>query len=201
MWRNVGKIEKRSYLRFADRHVFTINCARASRGLLIGGIIFLLTILALIPTYLLDVDAISVTHLTELVLLIVSLFTVCLSYFYTTKLYYDQHAHVDVFDQVLILITTVGEFAYSIFGLFASIFVDETKTKLPFGVEISIRVLAIFQTFIQSGFIMDALKRRTTTKQENRNKPGRETITALLLMNLGKSFHSFFIFIENSYIS
>ncbi len=192
MWRNVGKIEKRSFLRFGDRHIFTINCARASRGLLIGGIIFLSTILTLIPTYLLDDDATSVTQITGLVLLVVSLFTVCLSYFHTTKLYYDRHAHVDVFDQVLILITTIGDFAYSFFGLFASILIDETESKLPGGVEISIGILAIFQTFLQSGFIIDTLKRRTTTKQENRNKPGRETITALLLMNLGKYFILFF---------
>ncbi len=195
MWRNIGKIEKRSFLRFGDRNVFTINCARASRGLLIGGIIFLLTILSLIPSYLLEDDATSITHITGFVLLIVSLFTVCLSYFHTTKLYYDQHAHVDVFDQVLILITTIGDFAYSFFGLFASIFITETKSRLPPGLEISIGFLALLQTFLQSGFIMDTLKRRTTTKQENRNKPGRETITALLLMNLGKYTFKLFLYL------
>lgn len=197
MWRNVGKIEKRSFLRFGDRHVFTINCARASRGLLVGGIIFLLAIFSLIPTYVLEDDATSVTHITGFVLLIVSLFTVCLSYLHTTKLFYDHDAHVDEFDQVLILITTVGDFAYSFFGIFASIFVNDTKSKLPSGFEISIGFLAIFQTFLQSGFIMDTLKRRTTTKYEHRNKPGRETITALLLMNLGKDFFKKKIFLIN----
>jgi len=195
MWRNIGKIEKRSLLRFGDRHVFTINCARASRGLLVGGIILLLTILTLIPSYLLEDDAASVANLTGFVLLIVSLLTVCLSYFYTTKLYYDEHAHVDAFDQVLIFITTIGDFAYSFFGLFASIFVTETQSRLPPGIQISIGFLALLQTFLQSGFIMDTLKRRTISKQENRNKPGREAITALLLMNLGKIFFIIFIVI------
>lgn len=188
MWRNVGKTDKRSFLRFGDRHVFTVNCSRASRGLLIGGIIFLLTILTLIPTYLLDDDAISVTHITELVLLIVALITVFISYIQTTKLYYDRDAHVDIFDQILILITTVGDFAYTAFGLFASLLIKNYVSghRLPIGVDISIGFIAIIQTFLQSGFILDALKRRTSTKQENRNKPGRETVTALLLMNLGK---------------
>jgi hypothetical protein len=189
MWRNVGRKEKRSFLRFGDRHVFTVNCARASRGLLVGGIIFLLTILTLIPTYLLDDDAISVTHITELVLLSVSLLTVCMSYIHTTKLYYDAEAHVDVFDQCLIIITTVGDFAYSFFGLFAAMLIDQSdyKNRLPVGVDIAVGFIALFQTFLQSGFILDTLKRRTTTKQENRSKPGRETVTALLLMNLGKT--------------
>jgi hypothetical protein len=188
MWRNVGKTENRSYLRFGDRHVFTINCARASRGLLIGGIIFLLTIITLIPSYLFEEYAASITHITRLVLLSVSLLTVCLSYFYTTKLFYDEHAHVDIFDQALILITTVGDFAYSFFVLFACIVLTNSNSQLPVGVEISVGFLAIFQTFLQSGYIMDTLKRRTTTREENRSKPGRETITALLLFNLGKYF-------------
>jgi hypothetical protein len=194
MWRNIGKDEKRSCLRFGDRHVFTVNCARASRGLIIGGIIFLLTVVTLIPSYLFEEYTTYVTQLTGFSLLIVSLLTVCLSYFHTTKLFYDRHAHVDIFDQGLILLTTVGDFAYAFFGLFASIFGTESESKLPVGIEISIGFLAIFQTFLQTGFILDTLKRRTTTKQEYRNKPGRETITALLLMNLGKSL--FFILIN-----
>ena len=192
MWKNVGKDEKRSYLRFGDRHIFTVNCARASRGLLIGGIIFLLTIVTLIPAYLFDDYTTTVTQLTALVLLSVSFVTVCLSYFHTTKLYYDQHAHVDIFDQILILLTTFGDFAYAFFGLYASLFLEESQTDLPYGTDIAIGFLAIFQTFLQSNFILDTLKRRTTTKQEQRIKPGRETITALLLMNLGKYFFLYF---------
>jgi hypothetical protein len=64
----------------------------------------------------------------------------------------------------------------------------EPQNKLPVGIAISIGFLAIFQTFLQSNFILDTLKRRLTTRQEKKSKPGRETITALLLMNLGKSF-------------
>ncbi|CAF1240098.1 unnamed protein product [Adineta steineri] len=189
MWRNVGQIGKQSTLRFGARHVFTINCSRASRGILIGGIIFLLTILTLIPTYILDADAISITHITEVILLVVSLITVCISYIRTAKLYYDPKAHVDQFDQALILITTVGDFAYSFFGLFASLLAQENPTKLPIGIEISIGILALLQTFFQTGFILDTLKRRTRSKQEIREKPGRESITALLLMNLAIWLH------------
>lgn len=190
MWRNVGKNSNGSFLRFGDRNVFTINCARASRGLLIGGIILLLTVVSLIPSYLFDEEVTSISQITGLVLLLVSLSTVVLSYIYTTKLFYDDHAHVNIFDQALILITTVGDFAYSIFRLFASIFSGKSESELPFGFEIAIGILAILQTFLQSAFIMDSFRRRTRTKQENRQKPGRELITALLLMNLGLD-HSF----------
>ncbi|CAF2052512.1 unnamed protein product [Rotaria magnacalcarata] len=189
MWKNVGKTREPFLLRFGDRHVFTVNCSRASRGLLVGGIILLVTILTLIPTYLLDDDAISVTHITELVLLFVSLLFVCISFAQTTKLYHDPHAHVDAFDRVLILITTVGDFAYSFFGLFASLFGEQSASKLPLAIEISIGFLAIFQTFLQSGFILDTLHRRTRTKEEIRNKPGREAVTALLLINLAIWLH------------
>jgi hypothetical protein len=191
MWRNVGKTENRSYLHFADRHVFTVNCSRASYGLLIGGIILLLTILTLIPVDILHLgSAITITRITEFVLLIISLLIVCVSFFYTTKLYYDREAHVDVFDQILILITTVGDFAYSLFGLFASIFIESYTINIPRAIEITIGILAICQTFLQSGFILDTLKRRSRTKNEIRKKPGRELITALLLINLGKILYN-----------
>ncbi|CAF1285260.1 unnamed protein product [Adineta ricciae] len=190
MWRNVGKTEKRSLLRFGARHVFTVNCARASRGLLIGGILLLLTILTLIPTYMLTTkEATIVTHVTELVLLVVALFTVLISFMYTSKLLYDHHAHVDTFDQGLILVTTIGDFAYSFFGLFAALFFDKSKIGISLEIEMSIGFLAIFQTLLQTNFILDTLKRRTRNKQEIRSKPGRETVTALLLMNLAIWMH------------
>lgn len=187
MWRNVGKKENRSFLHFGARHVFTINCSRASCGLLLGGVIFLLTILTLLPAYILELRlAILITHITECILLSVSLLIVCISFIYTTKLYYDHQTHVDIFDQILILITTVGNFAYSFFDIFASIFIESYTINIPRPIEIIIGLLAIFQTFLQSAFILDALKRRVITKNEIRNKPGRELVTALLLINLGK---------------
>ncbi|CAF2483887.1 unnamed protein product [Rotaria sp. Silwood2] len=190
MWRNVGKTEQRSFLHFGDRHIFTVDCSRASRGLLLGGIIFILAILTLIPAYILNTMlTILITHITKLVLLVASLLIVCISFFYTTKLYYDRQAHVDVFDQILILVTTVGDFAYSFFGLFASIFIESYRIQLPRFVEIVIGLLSILQTYLQSGFILDTLRRRSITKSEIRKKPGRELITALLLINLAIWMH------------
>ncbi|CAF3620637.1 unnamed protein product [Rotaria socialis] len=190
MWRNVGKTENRSFTHFGDRHIFTVDCSRASRGLLLGGIVFILAILTLIPVYILNSSlTIQITHLTELVLLLAALLVVCISFFYTTKLYYDRQAHVDVFDQILILVTTVGDFAYSFFGLFASIFIESYSIQLPRFIEIAISFLSIIQTFLQSGFILDTLKRRPISKSEIRKKPGRELITALLLINLAIWMH------------
>ena len=189
MWRNVGKDETGSYRRFGDRHIFTINCSRASRGLLIGGIIILLTILTLIPTYLLEKDGPSVTQITELSLLIVSFILVSASYFHTTTLFYDKNAHVDVFDQVLIMLTTVGDFAYTSFGLVASLLLprERSPSATRRGIEIAIGIVAMIQVMFQSSFILETLKRRCNNKHDIRNKPGRETVTALLLINLGKA--------------
>ena len=187
MWRNVGQRKKRSYVHFSDRHIYTVNCSRASYGLLAGGLIFLLTVLTLIPDYMLEpVYAVPITHVTELVLLLTSLIVVCATFLFTTKLYYDQQAHENTFDHILILVTTVGDFAYCFFGLFASVFTTSYTLGIPRGMEISISIIAILQTYLQSAFLLDTLKRRLMTKNEFRRKPGRELITALLLINLGK---------------
>lgn len=188
MWRNVGKSKNRTFAHFSDRHVFTVNCSRASGGLLLGGIMLLLTILTLIPDYIVDPSiAVPITHITELVLLVVSFFIICTAFVSTSKLYYDEHAHVDIFDQILIFLTTIGEFAYTLFGLFASIFIENYTIDIPRFVEILIGFIALSETFLQSAFILDTLKRRTITKVDQRKKPGRELITALLLINLGKN--------------
>lgn len=199
MWRNVGKKEGNSYLRFGERHIFTVNCARASRGLLFGGMILIVTILTLVPIYILDNGAQIVTQITELILIVVSFILVSSALFHTTRLHYDAHAHVDIFDQVLIIITTVGDFAYALFGLFASLFTDADDDFKPvfIRIEISIGVLAILQTFLQTGFILDTLKRRTKTKEAARTKPGREAVTALLLTNLGQFSFVIFLLIRN----
>ena len=187
MWKNVGEREGGTYISFGRRHIFTINCSRASRGLFIGAVIMLLTILTLVPIYLLENEAQLITQITELVLLTIALVFVCFGFYHTTRLHFDEHAHVDAFDRVLIIITTVGDFAYTLFGLIASLFID--RDKLPedgyVGMEIAIGFVAIFQTFLQSGFILDTLKRRVTDKAV-KTKPGRESVTTLLLTNLGQ---------------
>ena len=149
--------------------------------------ILIITILTLVPIYILENGAQIVTQITELVLIVVSLILVLTALIHTTRLHYDPHAHVDVFDQVLIIITTVGDFAYALFGLFASFFTEPDDEFKPvfIRIEISIGVLVILQTFLQTGFILDTLKRRTRTKDDVRTKPGREAVTALLLTNLG----------------
>lgn len=187
MWCNIGQTKNRTFAHFSDRHVFTVNCSRASGGLLIGGIMLLLTILTLIPDYIVDSSiAVPITHITELVLLVVSFCIICMAFVSTTKLYYDDQAHVYTFDRLLIFLTTIGDFAYSLFGLFAAIFIEHYTIDIPRFVEILIGFIALSETFFQSAFILDTLKRRARTKADQRKKPGREWITALLLLNLGK---------------
>ena len=186
MWRNVGQTKNRTFAHFSDRHVFTVNCSRASGGLLIGGIMLVSTILTLVPDYIVDPTiAVPITHITELVLLVVSFCIICMAFVSTTKLYYEDQAHVGRFDQILIYLTTVGDFAYSLFGLFAAIFIENYTIDVPRFVEILIGFIALSETFFQSAFILDTLKRRARTKADQRKKPARELITALLLLNLG----------------
>lgn len=188
MWKNIGKNEDHRKLRFGDRHIYTLNCSRASRGLIIGGIVIILTVLTLIPTFSIDDKAQIITQITELVLVVLGMILVCSAFSHTSKLFLDAHAHIDAFDKVLIIITTVGNFCYSFFGLIASIFTDieQTSDKNLLRIEVAIGVISIIQTFLQTGFILDTLKRRTGRRDDVRNKPGREAVTALLLVNLGQ---------------
>lgn len=190
MWRNVGKDQDNIYLRFGDRHIYTLNCSRSSRGLLFGGIVVVSTILTLIPRFSFQSIAHLLTQITELVLMILALIVVLIGFFRTSKLFLDKSAHIDSFDQVLIILTTVGNFAYWLFALFASLLTTskDSSEKHLLNMEIAIGFIAIVQTFFQSAFILDTLKRRTRTPSEVRRKPGREAVTALLMINLGKRF-------------
>lgn len=187
MWKNVGRPYTQTNLQFNHRHIYRINCARVSRGLLVGGIILFSTILTLIPDYVLQPSsAVPVTHVTQLTLLTLALIVVCISFLSTSKLYYNEDAHVNFFDQILIMITTIGDFAYTLFGLFASVLIDSYTIRVPRPVEIILGLIALVQTFLQTAFILDSLKRRMINNNQNRTKPGREWITTLLLINLCK---------------
>ena len=187
IWRNIGRKSTRLNNNFSHRHIYRVNCSRSSRGLLIGGIIFLLTIITLIPGYVLQpASAVPITHITQLSLLIVAFIVVCVSFYFTTEMDHDPEAHVNSFDQILILLTTIGDFAYSFFGLFASVFISTYNIEIPRPVEIVMGIVAVIQTFIQSAFIFDAFKRRSIRRNRNQKRPGREWITILLLINLSK---------------
>ena len=187
MWQNVGRTNDRPFAHFSDRHLFVVNCSRSSYGLLLGGIILIVSIIALIPDYVVSPSvAILITRVIDLALLLLALLTVCTAFFHTMKLPYGQEVHADVFNQILILVTTVGDFAYSFLGLFASIFLKPYTSKVPRAVAIILRLVSILQTFVQSSFILDTLKRRVVTRNEIRHKPGRQHVTTLLLTNFGK---------------
>ncbi|CAF1478663.1 unnamed protein product [Didymodactylos carnosus] len=192
MFQNIGRRNKKAMLRFGDRHVYMVNCSKASRGLVFGGIAILLSILSLIPFYLLNDAQLYISQITELTLLCLSLITVIISFRWTMKLKFDSNAHVDVFDEVLILITTFGAFTYAFFSIFAAIFLKiecEKHSESLRQIDLTVSFVSVAQILLQSAFLKDALRRRSESREHLKKKPGREMITALLMLNFSMWLH------------
>lgn len=94
------------------------------------------------------------------------------------KLRFDASRSMNL-DFILIVVAQCGNISYCIFTIIGSQFSDHPDKLLVLMTSLSALVQGITQTI----FILDASKRRLYTRVQQTNKPGRETVTFLLVTN------------------
>jgi len=82
-------------------------------------------------------------------------------------------------DNNLLVIAQAGTYVYCIFSIIGFNYAEETD--VPAGAVIEI--LALMQTTAQTMLVLDGSSRRCKTKNDKKNKPGRQLITFLLVAN------------------
>ncbi|GLH14561.1 Proton channel OtopLc [Gryllus bimaculatus] len=141
-------------------HHYSVDCAGAHKGLFVGILVLVLTIISLILFFVL----ISRTDLIELAV---------------RQLRYDGHRNLEL-DNILLIGAQTGMFIYSTFTIIGGHFTIEKNTVL-----VLITALAsLVQTTCQTMFVLDASRRSCVTADQIRRKPGRELVTFLLVTNL-----------------
>ncbi|XP_026271834.2 proton channel OtopLc-like isoform X2 [Frankliniella occidentalis] len=166
-------------------HHYSVDCARAHKGLFVGILILVLTILSLILFFVLTSRkefvylAVIEVNICELSLYAMSTIATLLGMLKVRQLRYDGSRNLEL-DSILLIGAQTGMFLYSMFTVIGGHFTMEKNTAL-----VLITALAsLVQTTCQTMFVLDASRRSCVTPEQIRRKPGREIVTFLLVTNL-----------------
>ncbi|XP_030381071.1 proton channel OtopLc [Scaptodrosophila lebanonensis] len=193
MWRSISRPQSNTPQRpdmisspmKRSPHHYSVDCARAHKGLFVGILILVLTIISLIIFFVLisrpEFVALAVTEVTICELLIYGTATIAtlLGMIQIRHLQYDAYRSFSL-DDILLVGAQTGSFLYNIFTVIAGHFTLRSDDML-----VPINALAsIVQTACQTMFILDASRRQAVSPEHIRKKPGREIVTFMLVVNL-----------------
>ncbi|XP_011700088.1 PREDICTED: otopetrin-2 isoform X2 [Wasmannia auropunctata] len=196
MWKNISKVgftqpatppgsRHHAHAYRKSPHHYSVDCARAHKGLFVGILILVLTIISLILFFVLisrpELVSLAVTevNICELTLYGMSTLATLIGMFQMRKLRYDGGRNLEL-DNILLVAAQTGMFIYSTFTIIGGHFTLQKHTVL-----VLVTALAsVVQTTCQTIFILDASRRTVATAEQIRRKPGREIVTFLLVTNL-----------------
>ncbi|XP_059149972.1 proton channel OtopLc-like [Physella acuta] len=192
MWKNVGNKPRRprqSELEEDDDeqrlHRMSVDCTSSSRGLFLGILLMVGTIISIIAFYMLvnkpelHSSAIILTHTSETFIYLVTLLAIILAAIKMKNLTFHNEHEADLED-ILILISYTGLLAFIIFSLVASIMHDaDTRSALT----ILSNVTMLIQSTAQTIFMLAGDRMTAANEIQESKKAGREFITFLLISN------------------
>ncbi|CAD7091347.1 unnamed protein product [Hermetia illucens] len=193
MWRSISRPASQTLVRHdsglspckRSPHHYSVDCARAHKGLFIGILILVLTIISLILFFVLisrpEFVSLAVTEVTicELTIYATATIATLVGMVQVRHLQYDAARSFQL-DDILLVGAQTGSFLYSTFTVIGGHFTLRKDTVL-----VLVTALAsIVQTACQTMFILDASRRQAVSPEHIRKKPGREIVTFMLVANL-----------------
>ncbi|XP_063374811.1 proton channel OtopLc-like isoform X1 [Cydia amplana] len=198
MWKNISKYPSKDVAAAIAKarlleglaykkspHLYSVDCARAHKGLFFGILVLVLTIISLILFFVLiskkDYATLAVVEVNvcELALYAMTTFASLAGMVCVRNLKYDGNRNLEL-DNILLVGAQTGMFIYGTFTIIGGHFTIEKNTILILITALS----SLVQTTCQTMFILDASRRSAKTPDQLRKKPGREIVTFLLVTNL-----------------
>lgn len=162
--------------------VINADCHSANKGLFIG-LFLLLTIIVTVIVFFVamttkgyEAQAVTIHTAQEGVLTLIGMFAVCISFYQIRKLDLSEHP-ITFLDDVLLFVPLPFFFIHGIMSVMAE-FSNEDYSRLI------LHVLVTIQVVVQTPFIIDGLRRCSNSQTLRYQKPGREIITFLIILNL-----------------
>ncbi|XP_043190269.1 proton channel OtopLc-like isoform X3 [Amphibalanus amphitrite] len=199
MWKNLNKLNTVYVMRDVSislsgeknkKHQYSVDCARASKGLFLGILVLVASIISLILFFVLinkqgfKQTAIVSASMTELVLYCVTIMAIIIGMVQIQRLRYRSESNIEL-DNILLVVAQTGVYLYASFNIIGSHFSNDLTS-------LGTSVMAIAQVTMQTMFILDASCRQAYRSSHLRDKPGREVVTFLLICNLALwSIHVF----------
>ncbi|KAK3766348.1 hypothetical protein RRG08_044535 [Elysia crispata] len=198
MWTNVGKRPRRPTRSELETDSeddgvedeqraqrMSVDCTSSSRGLFLGILLMVGTIISIIAFYMLvnqeemQDSAIFLTHMSGTFIYTVTLLALLLAAARMKNLSFHNQQEANLED-ILILISYTGLLVFIIFSLIASI-LAETSTMSTLTILSNVSML--LQATVQTIFMLAGDRMFAATEKQVRKKPGREFITFLLISN------------------
>ncbi|KAK9873113.1 hypothetical protein WA026_020844 [Henosepilachna vigintioctopunctata] len=166
-------------------HHYSVDCARAHKGLFVGILLLVLTIISLIIFFVLISRpefvglAVIEVNICELALYGLTTFASLIGMWQIRQLKYDGANNLQL-DNILLIGAQTGMFIYSTFTIIGGQFTIQRNTVLV----LVTAMTSLLQTACQTIFILDASRRTCATSEQMKRKPGRQIVTFLLVTNL-----------------
>ncbi|XP_018025126.1 uncharacterized protein LOC108680745 isoform X2 [Hyalella azteca] len=182
---NCGDSDISTFIARKARHHYSVDCAHATRGLFMGILVLVLTIISLILFFVLinneNTKSVAVleANVIELSVYSVAIITVVIGMIQMRELEFVEHEDLEL-DNILLLIAQTGTYIYTCFTIIGGNFSLDAQRALPFFTA----VITLVQTTLQTLFILNASRRCCYTYDQLNRKPGREMVTFLLICNL-----------------
>ncbi|XP_041359648.1 proton channel OtopLc-like [Gigantopelta aegis] len=191
MWKNIGRkgiTQDQEELREAKSKAqrVSLDCTGSSRGLFLGILVLVAVVITVITFFVLvrseggNEAAIMLEHLSEIVIYIVTSLAVILAFYKMHALRFLPGKGMDL-EQKLIILALAGIYVFSLLSIIAAAFIPGKTQSLLIIVS---SVLRMFQATIQTVFILNSLHRCAHLKDQEKQKPGREFVTFLLMVNI-----------------
>lgn len=84
---------------------------------------------------------------------------------------------------ILLRVSALGMFSYSVFSMIAGALTNSSTHEPPILVFIN-GLLSVVEVTVQTLFISDMSRRSVSTPEQDREKPGRQSVTFLLITNM-----------------
>nr|XP_045605705.1 uncharacterized protein LOC123762940 isoform X2 [Procambarus clarkii] len=193
IWKNINKPEVAydgdsdisTYVARKARHHYSVDCAHANRGLFMGILVLVLTIISLILFFVLinndDYKSLAIleANIIELSVYGVATVTVVIGMVQMRELEFVPEGDIEL-DNILLLIAQTGVYIYTSFTVIGGHYTLTDHMILP----LLSAIITLIQATLQTIFILDATRRCCYNHEQLQRKPGREMVTFLLVCNL-----------------
>ncbi|KAL3314425.1 hypothetical protein Ciccas_006956 [Cichlidogyrus casuarinus] len=212
MFAKIGQVQKESDRMEKSRRQNELTrgfseCHRSHRGLFVGLLMFMATIVAMALFFIfasrdnnlahktIPKNAMLIYHVTEISLLLIGFLTCIICYYRFRVLKFHDLSEEGAFDGNLLLIGLMGMVFYNMFLLVPAMETlnNDTEQSRLFAAKAALEIIqalvqvSLRQTFSWSFkvfFILEASRRCARTMEHVRKKPGRTLVVLLLIINL-----------------
>ena len=188
MWQNVGKkgisYDQEEAKVKAKR--LNLDCTGSSRGLFLGILVLVAVVITVIVFFVLGRSekgreaAVMLEHFSEIIIYIITSVTVIIALYKMNRLRFMPGVVMDL-EQNLIVVALAGIYIFSMLSIIAGSFVSG---KIQSVLIIVSSVLRMFQATVQTIFMLNSLRRCAHLREHEKQKPGREFVTFLLMVNI-----------------